>query len=137
MIRLTRAFLILNGLLLLGFGLVFLITPAFLGRLMGFTAHSPNALVEATAWFGGLQVGLAAFLFWSAARPERMAAALTLLAFVFLPVGLARAAGMICYGFEGVGQGLAAVGELICALGAWFLLHRARGEDDPPARPPG
>jgi hypothetical protein len=124
--KFARIFLIFNGAILLCYAVVFLIKPATLGEIVGFTPHSPNAAVEVTAFYGGLEFGLAAFLIWSAARESRLKSALALFVFAFLAAGVARLAGIFLYGFEDPSQPFVAALEISFSLLAAWLRTRLR-----------
>lgn len=121
MTKFTKAFLILNGMILLIYSVVFIIKPQMLGSLVGFTAHSPNALVEVTAFYGGLEFGLATFLIWSAFRESRLKPALVLFVFAFLAAGVARLAAIFLYGFDDPSQPSVAALEISFSLVAFWL----------------
>jgi len=121
MTKLSQWFLRLNALILAVYALAFLINPALLGKLVGFTSQSPNTLVEVTAFYGGLELGLAAFLFWSTLHISRLSFALTLFLFVFLTTGLCRALGLARFGFQDPSQPIVTAIEIIFALTAGWL----------------
>lgn len=52
--RVLQAFLVVNGLILSAFALGFLWSLSLLEKLVGLFHSSPNALVEVTAFYGGL-----------------------------------------------------------------------------------
>lgn len=117
----SRIFLIFSGLVLLGYAAAFLIDPHLLGKLVGFEATSPNALTEVTAFYGGLELGLAVFLFWSALRRERVRYGLALFVMAFLLAGLSRVFGLFLHGFAGSSQPIAAAVEVgMSSLGIWL-----------------
>jgi hypothetical protein len=76
MSRAARAFLLLGAAVLAAYGVVFLLSPAVLGGLVGLGFEDPNAFVEIRAFYGGLELGLAAFLLWAALRPAAVDTAL-------------------------------------------------------------
>jgi hypothetical protein len=116
-----KYFLLFSGLVLLIYALTFLISPTTLGEIVGFTHHSPNTLVEVTAFYGGLEFGMAVFFIWSSLKTNRFKIALTAYTFIFLSAGIARFAGILLYGFEDPSQPIVTVVEIIFALGAWWL----------------
>jgi hypothetical protein len=109
-------FLRISALILTVYALAFLIYPELLGQLVGFSHHSPNTLVEITAFYGGLELGIAIFLMWSAADETRSYFALMMIFFVFLAAGLARLLGIIRFGFEDPSQPIVTVLEIIWSL---------------------
>ncbi len=124
--KLTKGLLIFFGIVLLAYALTFLVRPQTLGEITGFTETSPNALVEITAFYGGLELGLALFFFWSAMKRERYQVALTAFIFIFLCAGLARLLGIILYGFEDPSQPIVAGVEIIFPVMAFWLKAKLR-----------
>lgn len=120
----AKYFLILNGIILLTYSFSFFVKPELLGELVGFTHHSPNTLVEITAFYGGLELGLAIFLIWSAIRAERQYFGLMGFAFIFFTAGLARLLGIILYGFEDPSQPIVTAIELVFAAFAIYLSRK-------------
>jgi hypothetical protein len=108
----AKIFLRLSAFILSVYAVAFLIFPELLGQLVGFTHHSPNTLVEVTAFYGGLELGLAVFLFWSAADEHRVYFALMMVFFVFLSAGIARLFGIIRFGFEDPSQPIVTILEI-------------------------
>jgi hypothetical protein len=109
-------FLCISAVILSVYAIGFLIFPELLGQLVGFTHHSPNTLVEVTAFYGGLELGLAIFLLWSAADKNRMRIALMMIFFVFMAAGIARLVGIIRFGFEGPSQPIVTILEIVWSL---------------------
>lgn len=122
--RLARGFLALGALVLAAYAVAFLADPALLGRLVGLAFEDANAFVEVRAFYGGLELGLAAFFAWAALRPAHARAALVLFAFAFGAAGAARAWGLAEYGFAGPSQPLVAALELAGAAAALVLARR-------------
>jgi hypothetical protein len=102
----------------------FFFRPTLLGELVGFQTTSPNALVEITAFYGGLEFGLAAFLIWSALQPPRVIFALAFFFLTFFCAGAARFLGLALYGCEGPSQPTVASIEIVMALLALWLNRR-------------
>jgi uncharacterized membrane protein len=102
--KLKKIFLIINGVILLTYGLVFLVKPTTLGKIVGFTYNNPNALVEIMAFYGGLEIGLGLFFIWSALDKKRFKTALTAFTFIFLATGVARLLGIFEFGHEDPSQ---------------------------------
>lgn len=116
-----------SAVVLTAYAVAFLINPMLLGKLVGFTHQSPNTLVEVTAFYGGLELGMALFLFWSSLEPARVRCGLMMVFFVFLCAGLARLLGVSLYGFEDPSQPIVTGLEIIWSLvAAWMA--RAHGE---------
>ena len=123
---LARGFLAVGAFVLATYAVAFLFDPALLGRLVGldFAGAGANAFVEIRAFYGGLELGLAAFLAWAGFRPAHTGAALVMFAFAFGAAGAARVWGIAEYGFTGPSQPLVAAIELACAAGALALQRR-------------
>jgi hypothetical protein len=122
----SRAFLALGALVLAAYAVAFLWDPTLLGRLVGLRFEDPNASVEIRAFYGGLELGLAAFLAWAALRPAHVEAALVLFALAFGAAGAARAWGVAEFGATGPSQPLVAAIELAGAAAALALRRRRR-----------
>ncbi|MDF1751581.1 MAG: DUF4345 domain-containing protein [Verrucomicrobiales bacterium] len=109
-------FLRVSAVILAAYGIAFLINPSLLGKLVGFSHHSPNTLVEVTAFYGGLELGLAIFLAWAANDNSRVRYGLMMLFFVFLAAGSARLLGIIRFGFEDPSQPIVTFLEICWAF---------------------
>lgn len=120
-------FIRISALILAVYAIAFLFIPELLGDLVGFTHYSPNTLVEVTAFYGGLELGIAIFLMWSAADKSRVQYALMMLFFVFLSAGLARLLGIIRFGFEDPSQPIVTALEIVWSIIAIWM---ARSKTD-------
>lgn len=96
-----KAVLIVAGLMYLGFGLAFLLAPAELGGWVHLGAEHPVARTELRAFYGGLEIGLAAFLLLCARRPRWIAPGLLASALAFGCTAAARVVGMALDGSTG------------------------------------
>ncbi|MDD0844459.1 DUF4345 domain-containing protein [Pseudomonas sp. Gutcm_11s] len=115
----VRLFLIVQILLLAGFGLAYFIRPQETANLSGMLLMEPAAITDVRAYYGGLQLGLAAWLGLALARSELLRPALMLLVLLYASLCVARIGGMWLDGgaqqtfnlyamlFEGVSAGLA------------------------------
>lgn len=117
-------FLRISALILSAYAVAFLVNPHLLGRLVGFSHHSPNTLVEVTAFYGGLELGLAIFLVWSSNDSSRVRTGLKMLFFVFLAAGVARAVGIVRFGFEDPSQPIVTALEICWAFVANWMAER-------------
>ena len=61
----ARAVLVIQLLALAGLGLAYFVRPHEMANLSGMLLMSPAAATDMRAFYGGLQLGLAAFLGWS------------------------------------------------------------------------
>ena len=94
---LARLSLGLSALAFAVFGALFLVSPTTLGRI-GIWLTLPNAVAEIRAFYGGLELGLAAFFVLALQRPAWFAPALMLQALAFGATAAARIFGIL---FEG------------------------------------
>lgn len=108
------------------YAFAFLVKPSLLGLLVGFSHHSPNTLVEVTAFYGGLELGIAIYLLWSTKTIYRTRHALMMVFFVFLTTGLARLFGIFRFGFEDPSQPLVAALEIGWSLIAFWMANKSR-----------
>lgn len=123
---LAKAVLVLAGLGFLAFGIAIAWAPA---QVLGGVGISGTAagLVELRAFYGGLELGLGAFLLACARRPEWSRPGLWLVALVNGGIGLTRLAGIALSGeFTGFFAG-ALVWEFGFTLLALLALRRKSG----------
>ena len=99
-----RALLWSLGLMLLLFGIGYLVSPVSMLALTGASASAPAEITDVRATYGGFQIGVGAFLIWSALAPPRLSSGLFSLGLAAGSVGLCRLAGVIvdgdCVNFE-------------------------------------
>lgn len=117
-------FLRVSSLILSVYAISFLIYPQLLGELVGFKHHSPNTLVEVTAFYGGLELGLAFYLLWSSNNKSRIYFALMMIFFVFLTAGIARLFGIIRFGFEDPSQPIVTLLEICWAIISLWMARK-------------
>jgi hypothetical protein len=91
---LARLSLGLSALVLLGFGVAVLLDPAVL-RSAGVVAPEAAGAVELRAFYGGLELGLAAFLLLALRRPEWYVPALAMQVLALGGVATARLIGIV------------------------------------------
>lgn len=114
--------LVLAGLGFLGFGLAIAVAPAAVLGSVGISGTAAG-LVELRAFYGGLELGLGAFLLICAARPDWREAGLWSVALVNGGIGAARLAGIALSGeFTGFFAG-ALVWELGFTVAAILALR--------------
>lgn len=126
LVRFARGFLFVAAIVLLAYALPFLFAPKLLGQLVQIEYVGPNAYVEIRAFYGGLELGIALYLMWSALAAQRMPYALMMFGLVFFPAGAARAWGVLQYGATGPSQLVVAAVEVLGA-GVALWLARALG----------
>ena len=91
---LARLILVLQLLALAGLGLAYFIQPHQMTNLSGMLLMAPAAVTDVRAYYGGLQLGLAAYLGLALLRVELMRPALTLLVLLYSTLALARIGGL-------------------------------------------
>ena len=97
----AQKILLIAGLAFLVFGVLFLAIPERMMRLVEIPLDTPTAVTEIRAFYGGLEIGLGAFLIWCCIARERVrtglwAAALTLAGLAFgRSVGIAAEQGAL------------------------------------------
>ena len=95
----ARTYVRIFGVITLLFGAVYLAAPGgILTDAAGFGVLSAGGLTDVRATYGGLQLGIGAFLLWAAADESRVRTALVLLALLFGAVGFGRALGLLLDG---------------------------------------
>ncbi len=109
------------GIGLFVYAISFIYNPLLLAEMIGFKHHSPNTLVEITAFYGGLELGLGIFFVWASLKPERYYMGLMSFFFAFLSAGIFRVVGIIVYGFEDPSQPIVSVIEILVPLYAYYL----------------
>lgn len=90
----ARVILLIQLLALAGLGLAYFINPHEMANLSGMLLMSPAAATDMRAFYGGLQIGLAAFIGLSLSRLDLTRAALTLLVLLYSSLALARIGGL-------------------------------------------
>ena len=91
---LARVILSLQLLATAGLGLAYFIRPHEMANLSGMLLMAPAAATDMRAYYGGLQLGLAAFIGLSLARRQLIHPALTLLTLLYSALALARIGGL-------------------------------------------
>ena len=90
----ARVVLIIQLMALAGLGLAYFIQPHQMANLSGMLLMAPAAATDMRAFYGGLQIGLAAFIGVSLSRLDLARAALTLLVLLYSSMALARMGGL-------------------------------------------
>jgi hypothetical protein len=119
--RAARWFLLAVGVVLCAYALPFPAAPELLGRLVELEYTGPNAFVEVRSFYGGLELGMAVFFIRAASRPPMMRTALVAFTLIFGCAGLARAWGVVQYGFSDPSQPVVAGIEIVAAGAAVWL----------------
>ena len=90
----ARILLAVQALLLAGFGLAYFIRPQEMANLSGMLLMEPASLTDVRAYYGGLQLGLAAWLGLALARVDLLRPALMLLVLLYASLFVARLGGL-------------------------------------------
>ena len=124
----ARIALALNALIFAVLGGWLLVQPTRLQEWIGLDVSTPAARVEFRAFYGGLELGLAAFLVWSLLDPRRHLAGCAAVALVLGATAIGRGVGLALErSMDGKLLAYLAV-ELLMALSGvvgWMLLRRA------------
>lgn len=129
---LARLSLGLTALAFAFFGVCFLVAPTSLVQI-GVLLYHPNAVTEIRAFYGGLELGIAAFFFLALARPAWFVPALVLQALALGATAAARLFGILGGGTTRIMLVLAAAEAIGCVV-AIVALSRLRSEERPNPR---
>lgn len=92
--RVARAVLWLSVLAFGGFGLAFSVAPSFMAGLVDVRLPTPTARIDVVATYGGLELGVAAFLLLCLRRDDWVRPGLLASGLCLSGLALARAAGI-------------------------------------------
>ena len=90
----SRILLAVQAIILAGLGIAYFVRPEEMANLSGMLLMAPAALTDVRAYYGGLQIGLAAYLLLAISRLDLTRAALTLLILLYTAMALARVGGL-------------------------------------------
>ena len=90
----SRILLAAQALILAGLGIAYFVRPEEMANLSGMLLMAPAAITDVRAYYGGLQIGLAAYLLLTLGRQEQMRGALMLLVLLYSSMALARIGGL-------------------------------------------
>lgn len=125
----ARSYIRILGAITLFFGVAYLLDPGgILTDAAGFGALTPGGLTDVRATYGGLQLGLGAFLVWAANSDSRIRMALVLVALSIGAVGLGRALGLMLDGDANPFHVSGLITEASITAFTLFLLHRVGSE---------
>ena len=124
----ARIILALAALMFGAFGVWLLLDPESLGDLTGVVASGPAARTEVRAFYGGLEIGFAAFFVLGCCRPKIAATACLCLGVVVTGLVLGRIFGMVADGsFSNQLLAFVMIEAVFAGLG---FLGFARAKDD-------
>ena len=128
------------GLMLVAFGFAYLMFPVSMAALTGVSVSTPAAITDIRATYGGLQLGVGAFLLWSALAPDRIPSGLLALGLSAGGVASCRLVGLVVDGGSGPGIGpvhiSAFVFEVATMFSALIGFFRTRSGQSPSAAKP-
>ncbi|MBB2495340.1 DUF4345 family protein [Aquipseudomonas ullengensis] len=121
----ARILLIVQALILVGFGLAYFIRPQEMANLSGMLLMEPAAITDVRAYYGGLQLGLGLYLVLALVRQEWLRGALALLVLLYASLFVARLGGLwLDGGLQQTFNLSAMLFELVSAGLALFVLRR-------------
>lgn len=97
-----RVLVALGALVYAGIGIAALIDPVAVLAPAEVTATGPGGVIELRAMYGGMELGVAAFLIWTLIRPQYIRAGLVACTLSIGTLGLVRTAGWITAQPEGL-----------------------------------
>ncbi|VXC79632.1 conserved membrane hypothetical protein [Pseudomonas sp. 8Z] len=125
----ARIVLIIQLVALTGLGLAYFIRPEEMASFSGALLMGNAAVTEVRAYYGGLQLGLAAYLTMALTRLDLLRPALMLLVVLYAALALARIAGLC---LDGGAQQTFNLGALlfegVSAVVAWWALRGIQRE---------
>ncbi|MEO0575876.1 MAG: DUF4345 domain-containing protein [Pseudomonadota bacterium] len=120
----AKVVLWLVGLITLAFGALSLVAPQKIAELTQFGLLSAGAITEVRAFYGGVELGLAAFWIAGAIKPTLMRGALVSMVLVWGAVVFSRAAGIVLDGSFNATMGVVLGIEILSAVLAYVALTR-------------
>lgn len=125
----ARIVLMIQIVALAGLGLAYFIRPEEMASFSGALLMGNAAVTEVRAYYGGLQLGLSAYLAMALTRLDLLRPALTLLTLLYAALALARIAGLwLDGGAQQTFNLTALLLEVISAGLAWWALRGIQRE---------
>lgn len=125
----ARIVLMIQIVALAGLGLAYFIRPEEMASFSGALLMGNAAVTEVRAYYGGLQLGLAAYLAMALTRLDLLRPGLTLLTLLYAALALARIAGLwLDGGAQQTFNLTALLLEVISAGLAWWALRGIQRE---------
>ncbi|RRV12616.1 DUF4345 domain-containing protein [Pseudomonas saudiphocaensis] len=138
--RFARFVLILQAVIMAGVSLAYWLRPYEMANLNGMLLMESASISHMRVYYGGLQLGLALFLLWSAREPERVRPALVMLMITMLALVLGRLISLWLDGGELVGFDLASLIYRVLAAAlaavAWLLVRKPEEPEPERIEPP-
>src|SRR5574340_262653 len=91
----ARLFLGISALIWLPYGVYCFLQPQFLEQAAAISGHSPTALTELRAMYGGLEAGIGALCLCALFRRSLVQPALLMMGFICSGLALTRTAGLV------------------------------------------
>ncbi|WP_277372860.1 DUF4345 family protein [Pseudomonas sp. AA-38] len=125
----ARIVLTIQIVVLAGLGLAYFIRPEEMASFSGALLMGNAAVTEVRAYYGGLQLGLAAYLAMALTRLDLLRPALMLLVLLYAALALARVAGLwLDGGAQQTFNLTALLLEVVSAGLAWWALRGLQRE---------
>ena len=105
------------------FAILYFVFPAALTEPMGLTASNAG-LIDIRAVFGGVQLGLAIFLWWSTQADDRIYPGLLVTVLLTGGIALGRILGIILAGEIGNHWIGLVIEIVVTGIGVWLILRR-------------
>lgn len=124
----SKLFLAVQALVLGGFGLAYFAQPEAMANLSGMLLMQSAAVTDVRAYYGGLQLGLAAWLGLALLRPRLQEATWMLLVLLYGALALARIGGLwLDGGAQQTFNFAALLFEAVSAALAFLCLRQTEG----------
>ncbi|MDY0006995.1 MAG: DUF4345 family protein [Spongiibacteraceae bacterium] len=126
----ARAFLVVNGLLLAGYGIWCFSNPLVLQEYARLVQNTASAMVEVRAMYGGLQLMVGLLLLSCGLHVAYARMGLAVSAVCFLGLAPARLAGVLQWGLDDYNLG-ALIYETVCVVLSLLFLARWKAAAHP------
>mgnify|MGYP001795706131 CR=1 FL=1 len=122
--KLAKVVLWVFALMTLAFGAVSLVAPDVIAGAIKIEMLTPGSVTEIRSFYGGLEIGLAAFWIAGAIKPDLTRAALVSMVLAWGAVALSRITGLVIDGGAASSLYFALVSEIAAAVMAYIALMR-------------
>lgn len=131
--RVARFVLIAQAVIMIGFSLAYWLRPYEMANLNGMLLMETASVSHMRVYYGGLQLGLAVFLLWSAREPERARPGLVMLMLTMVALVLGRLVSLWVDGGDLVGFDLASLVYRVLAAAlaaiAWYMVREQPAQE--------